>query len=397
MSTLELEPEEETRIRGIGRAGRTVIALALGGGLICGGVMIAVMTLTGRLSAHALLLTSTGLYLLGVALGLLHAIPLGLLGRDEGVDLRVAIRQQRRALLYTVAALGFGWPVAGWVAMSIVARDAGRFGPWALTVVGWILGLATLFWCGIACGRALAAAYARWPERRVGSALVLVSLVALMILLVGERPMLFGSRLRLTHVGGALVALLLTFWVIGPMVTYVLRALHRIPEIEPDFGFGRGRSRIRDNVLAAVLSGLLLTLLVMPFHLSTARLSLIDAASGGWRNVGFALSRATIDEVLLRVVLSGLITVLVLRWHLARNWYGVALAVALMALLQTAIYLPGMMGLGLPSGGMLAAYALFGALVPGLVLGSLYWSRGLGTALLANAVSLLALAALTIV
>ena len=387
MKSLELAREETHNDAGIGQAGRVVLALALSGGLLLGGVAIAAVTLMGRMSAYGLLESSTGLYILGVALGLAHAIPLGLLGRDEGRSLGEALRQERRALLYTVALVGFGWPVAGWIALTIGARHLAEPSVVALAVAGWLIALVSFVVSGRIVLGALRRAYLRWPERRVGSLLIVTTFLALLLQLVGDRPEIWGSRLRLNPLGGVLVSFFCTLWIVAPLVTVSLRLL-RHPNFHLRFGFGDDARAIRNNVLMALVVGVLLALLVLPFHLSPLRVPVAAAAASTWGMLVLAASRALLDEVFLRVAISGLLAALIVRWHLAGGWSSVAIAVLVAAGIQAALYMPGIAELGLRNGATSVSYTLTAVLLPALVLGVLFWKRGFTTALLANAVSL---------
>ncbi|HKJ92273.1 MAG TPA: hypothetical protein VJ957_03845, partial [Longimicrobiales bacterium] len=63
MSTVMKDTESRTgRVlaRGVGRAGKIAISWSVAGGLLLGGFLVAGMTLAGRLSGNALLLTSSG-------------------------------------------------------------------------------------------------------------------------------------------------------------------------------------------------------------------------------------------------------------------------------------------------------------------------------------------------
>ena len=55
--------------RQIGRTGRVALSWAMAGGIGLGGVLVSLMTLTGRMSANALMLTTTGLFIIGAVLG----------------------------------------------------------------------------------------------------------------------------------------------------------------------------------------------------------------------------------------------------------------------------------------------------------------------------------------
>ncbi|NJD19064.1 MAG: hypothetical protein FIA95_07265, partial [Gemmatimonadetes bacterium] len=124
--------------RSIGLHGRVTVFSAMAGGVAAGGVLVAAMTLAGRLSGNAIFATATALFLVGAVLGLIHGAALGFFGRPAGVAPRQAGHDMGRAALYLLPGLAVSWLAAIWVAMTMVAFYTGRVGPLAGAAVGWL-------------------------------------------------------------------------------------------------------------------------------------------------------------------------------------------------------------------------------------------------------------------
>lgn len=370
--------------RGIGVPGRVAVSWALGGGVALGGFVVALMTLTGRLSGSGLFLSSGALFLVGALMGFAHGSVLGYLGRQE--DRPAAARSVAKGALYTLPALAVGWIVAGWIAMTTVGLFTGEAVIMALVAAAWLAGaaiVATAAWQGY---RALRNAYARWPERRAGTMLVAGTFAALLVTFLADRPEIWGIDLRVTETGAVLLAAALALWVVGPLVTAALRALRSLPGRRPSPGFEGGWAR---NALLGLATGAALALLAVPFLGPET-----GAGAGAAGGVVLALSQALVDEVLLRLVLVTGLVWLLLRWHPVHREEAALVAVAAVALIQVALYGPALVGIGFASTGAALGYAATRVLIPAAAFGALFWVRGLGTAVVADATAVTALALL---
>lgn len=377
-------------------AGRVVLAMTVSAALLCGGLLIAGLVKAGQLDSSNLLRTSTNYFLIGAGLGLLHAIPLGLFGRDSDVELRHAISEQARGLLYALPALTLAWSVAGWIAMNSGNGIMGRgFAKLVLSAVAWSAAIATFVYTARLLWRAFRVSYSRWPERRLATFLVTASFAALTVQLLGHRPELFGARIRVDSAGGLLIAAGIALWIVGPAVTLALRLFRRPPFAKTEFGFGHARRRVGVNLATGLIAGGALSALALPFHLSPYHLPTVVNGHGFAAGVVEALSRAMFDEILLRVVMSAALLALALRWHLRGSTAPIVVAVAGAALLQTLLHVPGIIELGFRDSSVALTYAGGVVLLPALVCGALFWSRGFATALLANASALVLTAALS--
>lgn len=375
--------------RGIGLPGRVAVTWATAGGVLLGGFLVAAMTLSGQLSGSGLFFTASGLFVIGAVLGLLHGAMLGFLGRPPETTPREAAGALIRASLYTIPAVAVGWVATVWIAMTVVALYLGRALPLVGVAVAWGVGLAVVLAAGAYGWRALRSAYAGWAERRIGTAVVAMTFGALLLLFLADRPELWGLRFRVTEVGAVLLAALLSVWVAGPAVTLALRLLRGIPTPRP-VGVPSGR-RVWGDAGLGVLVGLVLGVLAVPFAGPA-----VTTATGPAGAVVTAVSQAVVDEVLLRLVLLSSVVWALLRWQRVRPAEAVGAAVLLTAVVQVALYTPGVLAIGFPSAVTAAGFVLVTVLLPALAFGVLYWRRGFGSALLADATAMVAVALLAL-
>lgn len=366
--------------RSIGLHGRLAVFSAMAGGLALGGVLVAAMTLTGRLSGHAIFATATALFLGGSLVGLVHGVALGFLGRPTGVTLRDARGDMGRAALYLVPGMAVGWLVTIWVAMTLVALYTGRMGPLVGAGLGWVAAGTILTVAAVHAVRALRNAYARWPERRPGTVLTGAAFAAFLVLFLADRPEIWGIRLRLTEVGAVGLAALLAVWVAGPVVTVALRLARSVPFARPLAGLGTGRMTSTDLAVGLTV-GLVVGLVALPF----AGPATSTATAG---TLVVQASQALVNEVLLRLfVLTGAAWAL-LRWHRIRAAEAVVGAIVVATLVQVLVYAPGASAIGFANWAGTAGFLVMAVGLPAAAFGYLFWKRGFGTALLADVAAL---------
>jgi hypothetical protein len=373
----------------IGLPGRVAITFSVGGGILLGGFLVAAMTLAGRLSGNALLLTSGALYILGAALGLVHGAALGYLGRGD-LSRREALSRLGMAALYTVPVVAVGFVVAGWIAMTIVSLYVGKVVAYLGAGLGWAIGLAVVVAAVRYGWRALRNAYAAWQHAAAGTALVSASFAALLIVFLAERPILWGLHFRVTEVGAVLLALFVALWIGIPVVTVALGLLDRIPELRPIRATST-RTPWSGLVLGLAV-GVVLSLIALPFYHSPVALS--APATGTVGAVVIAVSQALLDEVLLRVFLVTAVVWLLLGSQNVRRQHAPGYAVLVAAAVQVVLYLPGVLALGLPSWVATLGYVIAAVLIPALAFGFLYTRKGFTAALAGHATALVALALL---
>lgn len=374
-----------TLLRGIGVPGTVAVSWAAAGGVLVGGFLVAAMTLTGQLSGHALLLTCTGLFVVGAVLGFIHGAVLGWMGRPKSVNRPEALGGLALSLAYAVPAMLVAWLVAGWIGMTSVALYAGHTAALVGCGVAWLVGIGLV---AVAAGHgveALRTAYSGWSNARAATLLVAAIFGGLLAVFLADRPQLWGLPLRVTPVGAVLLAMAATIWLAGPMVTVALVLIDRLPEaIRPAVTFG-GRRRGVASVAMAVAVGVGMAIIALPFYEATG------VAAGG---VATMLSTALVTEVLLRLFLMTAIAWLMLREFKVEARMAGAVAIVIAAGAQVLLYLPGAMAIGFPSTGTAIGFVAVTALVPATAFGLLFWRRGFGSALLAHATALVALVAI---
>ena len=366
---------------GIGLPGRVAVAWSAAGGILVGGFLVAAMTLMGQLSGHALLLTCTGLFVVGAVLGFIHGAVLGWMGRPEGTSRGATVGALAMAAAYAIPALLVSWLIAGWIGMTSVALYAGRTAAIVGCGVAWLVGIGLVALAGELGWSALRNAYRGWSNARVATLIVVALFGGLLAAFLAEQPRIWGLELRFTPVGAVLLALAATLWLAGPMVTVSLGLLDRMPTPRPAKAFG-GRGNAVVSVAIALVVGIVMALIALPFY-----------SAGGVEPSGIAgaLTTALVDEVVLRLFLMTAVAWLLLREFRVSSGRAAVMAVVVAAVVQGLIYLPGVVQIGFPSAFMAAAFLTVTALVPAVAFGWLFWRRGFGSALLAHATAVSAL------
>lgn len=367
---------------GLGSVGKLAVSWAVGGGVLVGGVLVGAMTLAGQLSGFGLLLTSTGLFVVGGVLGFVHGGLLGWLGRPSTESRREALASLGMGAVFAVPALMVSWLVAGWIAMTTVALYSGKVAGLVGSGIAWLIGAALLVVAAEQGWSAVRRLYAGWSNARVATLLVAGLYGGLLAVFLAERPQLWGLSVQVTPVGAVLLATAAALWLAGPVVAVSLALLDRMPSVRPAVAFG-GRGSALVSVGIAVGVGVVMALIALPFYTAT-----YGVTTGGMAG---ALSGALMDEVLFRLFLVTAVAWVGLREFGFTEGKAVGVAIAVAALAQVLIYLPGVLAIGFPSTATLLGFLTVTAVVPAAAFGVLYWQRGFGTALVAHATALLAL------
>ncbi len=371
--------------RGLAKPGRTAISWAIGGAVGLGGVVVGLEALTGNLSGNGLIVTAFGLFAIGAILGFLHGAVLGVMGRPADMTWRQAARSLVLAALYAIPALTVSFLVAGWIALTPVALYTGKVFPLVLAGVAWLVGAVLISGAALEGWQALRRGYARWAEKRYGTLLVAATFAALLVLFLADRPQLWGSQLRLTEVGAVLLALSLTLWLVGPLVTLALRTVGMVRV--PGAVFDTPR-RALPGVLLGLAAGVVVGLAAVPYAVVPA------TPAGPAGAVVLSVSAALFNEVLLRLFLVTTIAAAIIRFYSVRRNEAIAIAVVAAAAVEVMLHLPGVMMIGFPTTLGAAAFLLTAVVLPAIVFGFLFWKRGLTTAVIAHATALVAIALL---
>ena len=119
------------------------ILWALAGGLLLGGVGVALMYHFESIPGPALLVATSVLFFIGAGIGLAHSLVLGYFGREKGTTWRDTGKALLHGLIYFIPALLLGWAVTGWVAALPIALMTGVIGSF-ISVAAWVILLVTL-------------------------------------------------------------------------------------------------------------------------------------------------------------------------------------------------------------------------------------------------------------
>jgi hypothetical protein len=382
MSTTQEARGGKPLVLGLGAVGKVAVSWAVGGGILVGGVVVAAMTLAGQLSGFGLLLTCTGLFVVGGVLGFVHGGLVGWAGRPAEMSRREALASLGMGAIYTVPALLVSWLVAGWIAMTSVALYSGKVAGLIGCGIAWLGGAALLVVAAEQGWSALSRLYAGWSNARVAALLVVALYGGLLAVFLAERPQLWGLSVQVTPVGAVLLATGVTLWLAGPMVGLSLALLDRLPGLRPAIAFS-GRGSALASVAIALGIGVLMALIALPFYSAA-----YGVTTGGLAGV---VSGALLDEVVFRLFLVTAVAWVGLREFGFTEAKAVTVAVAVAALAQVLIYLPSVLAVGFPSMATLMGFVAVTSLVPAVAFGVLYWRRGFGAALVAHATALGAL------
>jgi len=374
--------------RGLDLPAAVAISWSLAGGMLLGGASVVWMILTNRMSGHLLLLASATLFAIGAVIGLVHGGILGVVGRPEGTSPRQALGAMVHGLLYLVPALLLGWLIAGWVAAMPIALAGDHIVAAVISALAWVGMAATVYFAGSTGLHALALAYRRWPDRVPGTVMVGATLAALLVAFAIEPPTIWFTDIRLKMPGAVLLALGATFWFYGPIITVSLSVLRKALPLFP-------ATRVLDRVHAwrgiltrvgiAVVAGVGVALLALPFHKGSLQIPTDVERLGLLPAMGMAVASAVTDELLLRLFVFTVVLVIAVRRLPHDRAWAVALAVAVATLADLLLHWPSVVSLGLPGASMVVAYAVARMAIPAILFGYLYWRRGLGTALAAHA------------
>jgi hypothetical protein len=374
--------------RGVELPAALTIAWSLAGGMLCGGAAVVVMILTGRLSGHLMLTASATLFALGALAGLAHGIALGILGRPETMTVRESIAAMVHGLLYLIPALLLGWLVAGWVAALPLAWTGKHFIATAISALAWVAMIVTTYFAVSIGLRAAGLAFRRWPHRVAGSALVGAVAATMVASFVVQPPTIWFTNTRLAMPGALLLAFFATVWFYLPIIVVGLWFVKRI---RPDLREAAAPSpetlkRVGTSALVAVLAGLGLAVIALPFYRGSLGLPSDVERLGFAGAMMMALSQAFTNELFFRLFAITVAYVLAVRL-MPKGKYALAIAIAVGTALDLVVHLRDLPALGLPGALAVTGYAAVRIVIPAIAFGYLFWKRGLGTAVGAHLAS----------
>ena len=214
----------------VGWMANIMVSWSIAGGT-AGGVLMATLLLTSRMHSMGVIPLVIIVAAVGSMLGLVHGAVLGYLGRAEP-DAHFTWPQV--LLLAAVSAGSVVLSTAGavWLVVTTMGAQAGVILAQIALAGATLVTLLLFIWASWNGWEAIETATARWPEKRLASALVLGALLAIsfgMLVLRGAIP---GTGIRLSPIGAILLIVAAVLWIVSPVVIVMLRLA------------GRSRSRI---------------------------------------------------------------------------------------------------------------------------------------------------------
>jgi len=368
--------------RELGFPGRVAVSWAMASGVLSGGVLLAVLTLTDQASAFGLFLTSTALFLGGSVFGFVHGAVLGWMGREESMDSADARHSLGLGLMYVIPGLGVAWVTSSLISQTVAARFTGN----ALSTVGvavaWVAGSFICLWALRTGVTALRNGYRRWEDTVLGTTLVIFTFVALLGLFLLDLPELWGTQLRVGTVGAVLLAGFATTWLSGPAVTLPLVLSRRLPDPRVlSVPFPSGGKLISGVGIAVVVGAALAgAALWLAPYLQTA--PAVDIGMDAGAIAMLAAARALVDELVFRLFIVTCLVWVFRRWHPLHPEEATTAAVLVAVLAQILVYMPAYLAQGLPEAGALLQQITWLTAAPAVAAGLLFVWRGLPAAVI---------------
>lgn len=213
------------RPRNLGGIANMTVSWAMAGG-IAAGVLIVVLVLTSRMHSMGLVSITAVVAMAGSLLGSVHGVVLGYLGREEPGS-KLGWRSWALVAASAIAGSAIAVPFAVWLTLSAMAMAAGGTSGAVGLLVAIPLALLVFAWATLNGWDALETAYLRWPQKRLGTLLVLgvcAVLSAGMLILRGAIP---GTEVQLSTLASILVIALGLIWIVSPAVIVALSIASR--------------------------------------------------------------------------------------------------------------------------------------------------------------------------
>jgi hypothetical protein len=207
--------------------GRVALAWAGASGMLAGGAWVAALVREGRTSSSTSLIMTTAFFILFGVLGFVHGGVLGYLGRRPGFSRLESVRSVFWAAALGAPLLALLWELSVWISISEAAIRLQRPVLLIGIATSWLVLLAVCATAVVQGAHALRAAYARWPDAKLGTLLVAGTFGFVLVNFLSEPPVLWGSNLRFTGVGALVLAAGVTAWIASPVIVLTLQLLHR--------------------------------------------------------------------------------------------------------------------------------------------------------------------------
>lgn len=202
-----------------------VVAWSMAGGILLGGVYVAFLTSTSRMSTVGQIPVMTLFFATGSLLGLLHGSILGYLGRPRDVDRATALRGLALGALGAVPGLAVAWVLTLWIGITGASRATRGLLPVVGIALGWVGGAAICYLAVRQGWQAARATLERWADARLGGSLLAGAFLLLSAAFLVVKPEIWFTEVRVTRAGAVLLALGATVWIGGPLVVLTLKLL----------------------------------------------------------------------------------------------------------------------------------------------------------------------------
>lgn len=208
-----------------GACGRLVLASTAAGGIASGGILLGMLTLSGRTPPAVLVFLGPVFFVLGAAVGLTHAWGLVCAGHPEPTPLRQSLLQAAVATVVAVPALAGAWIVTAAIGATAALLSEPRVSFAAVSVFGWASGLAVCAWALFEIRPALGRALRRHPAAREAAGLALPLAVASSFWFLYRPPSIAGYRAPADWLWAVSLGTASTVWVALPLYVLARRLL----------------------------------------------------------------------------------------------------------------------------------------------------------------------------
>lgn len=209
-----------------GLPGRVQLAWTMAGGVLAGGLLMVLATVTHTMNSGLALYSTSVFFLLGAVLGLVHGLALAVVGRPLRATWTETVSSLGLATLAVVPGVLLAWVTALFISMTPLSLSLGRPLLWVAVAGGWTVGLSICAWAALEGYRAFQNALVRWPEARTGGPLITGVFVAVLVLCLKTDPQIL--RIRISGWSSIVLAVGLTIWVGLPLVVLAIHLFKRL-------------------------------------------------------------------------------------------------------------------------------------------------------------------------
>lgn len=221
---------------GTGLPGRVQLAWTMAGGVLAGGLLMVLATVTNSMNSSLVLYSTSIFFLLGAVLGLVHGLALAVVGRPLRATWSETVSSLGLATVAVIPGVVLAWVAAVFISLTPASLSLGRPLLFVAVALGWMAGLSICAWAVLEGYRALQNALVRWPEVRTGAPLVSGIFVAVLLLCLKADPEIL--RFRISGWSAVVLAVVLTIWVGLPLVVTALHVVKRLDRMAPGRGGG---------------------------------------------------------------------------------------------------------------------------------------------------------------